>query len=188
MSECRGRMIGWWNCGCDKCKPGGVSTLDGGPSLTERFRLAIRTLIGMAGEKPKVYAEDLHALGDVLVTLVTLQAAEESEKPDYTPELIDVDGLFKHIEDARIRRAALFPTEESAMAVMQLAVARLRDLGWESIEYSPKDGSTFKGYEVGAPRASTLIYLGEWPEGGWFASEGGDLYPSYPGLFKKRPQ
>lgn len=131
--------------------------------------------------------EDLDTAVGILKSMLALRAIQEANRTDPTAETFDVDAVLLQIEEAQARRAALFPTAEAAMGVMRLATERLRDLGWASIEYSPKDGSTFQAYEVGMPVPTTCMYLGDWPSGGWFSVDADDMYPAYPAMYLRQP-
>lgn len=55
--------------------------------------------------------------------------------------LMDSETLFASIQATIAKRAADMPTEENAMAAMQGAFDRLKDLGWKEAMYCPKDGT-----------------------------------------------
>ena len=60
----------------------------------------------------------------------------------------------------------------------------LRELGWRSIDYCPKDGTRFLAIEAGSTGVFPCYYQGEWPKGTWWTEAHGDLWPSRPILFK----
>ena len=98
--------------------------------------------------------------------------------------LMDSETLFASIQATIAKRAADMPTEEDAMAAMQEAFERLKDLGWKEAMYCPKDGTPFLAIEAGCCAAGVCQYLGEWPKGSWWMHSGGDLWPSRPILWK----
>jgi hypothetical protein len=96
-------------------------------------------------------------------------------------------AIWSAAEAARVKRAEDMPTESDAMRAMQEAYARLTELGWASATYSPKDGSVFEALEAGCTRPGHCHYMGEWPTGGWWMHDAGDLWPSRPILWRKLP-
>lgn len=85
-------------------------------------------------------------------------------------------------EDAAL--AALMPTEQDAIRLMHDCYTRLKKLGWNDAMYCPKDGSTFDAIEVGSTGIFPTHYSGEWPDGHWWAEDGGDLWPAKPCLYR----
>lgn len=59
--------------------------------------------------------------------------------------------------------------------------------GWRDITYCPKDGSTFLAVTAGSTGVFPCRYLGEWPDGGWWLEDAGDLWPARPILWKPMP-
>ena len=98
----------------------------------------------------------------------------------------EANALWEQIKAAKAEREELMPDEETAIKVMMDAYQRLKDLGWSNPVYCPKDGSVFKVLELGSTGKHDCIYRGEWPEGGWWILEGGDIWPSRPALFKPK--
>ena len=74
-------------------------------------------------------------------------------------------------------------TRAAAQALLG-AYERLRALGWQEIMYCPKDGSWFEAIEAGSCGIHRCQYSGEWPKGHWWISDGGDLWPSKPILWR----
>lgn len=99
----------------------------------------------------------------------------------------DPARFYQQIEDARERRAVAMPTERDCLRVLSDVSQRLRDLGWSDAIYCPKDGSEFDAIEFGSTGIHACHYSGEWPKGGWWVSDGGDLWPSHPVMYRKRP-
>lgn len=96
----------------------------------------------------------------------------------------DVDALFERISAAETERATRMPSETDAIKLMWDAHRRLKELGWKEINYCPKDGTTFLAIEAGSTGIFHCHYSGEWPKGGWWVEDAGDLWPSRPILFK----
>lgn len=91
-------------------------------------------------------------------------------------------ALAKQQDEAR---AQLIPTEADAFRLIQQAMFRLRSLGWrEDPAYAPKGQKIFTGLVFGALAPSPCCYVGEWPDGSWFAAEAGDLWPCRPVMWK----
>lgn len=98
---------------------------------------------------------------------------------------IDADALIAAADAAKAKRAADMPTEQDAINVMQEAFQRLRELGWNDAIYCPKDGSSFDAIEPGSTGIFRTHYSGEWPDGGWWSEDGGDLWPARPVLYRQ---
>ena len=96
----------------------------------------------------------------------------------------EADALRERAEHLKRQRAADMPTEEAAIVTMFQAWLRLKELGWREAIYSPKDGTPFKAIELGSTGIHDCIYIGDWPEGGWWIQSEGDLWPSRPCLYK----
>ena len=96
----------------------------------------------------------------------------------------EADALWERAEHLKRQRAADMPTEEAAIVTMFQAWLRLKELGWREATYSPKDGTPFKAIEPGSTGIHDCIYMGDWPNGGWWIQDEGDLWPSRPCLFK----
>ena len=99
----------------------------------------------------------------------------------------EAEKLWQHVLERKRKRAELMPDERAAIDMMFMAWQRLKELGWNDIVYSPKDGSEFDVIEPGSTGIFTCTYLGDWPSGSWWIHDNGDSYPSHPILFKLRP-
>jgi len=71
---------------------------------------------------------------------------------------------------------------------MHDAYAGLKACGWREIIYCPKDGTVFLAICAGSTGAFPCSYKGTWPHGSWWIEDAGDLWPSYPILWKAMPQ
>ena len=98
-----------------------------------------------------------------------------------------VREIFRAADEAKDKRAADMPDEGSAMRAMHRAYQRLKELGWNDAVYSPKDGTVFDALEAGCTVPGRCHYMDDWPEGGWWMHDGGDLWPSRPILWRKLP-
>lgn len=101
-------------------------------------------------------------------------------------EALDVYKMLKDLDDGRKRRAKIMPDDAVAISAMFEAYDRLRELGWQSIIYCPKDGTVFDAIEAGSTGIHPCHYDGEWPQGSFWLHDGGDLWPGRPVLFKLR--
>lgn len=97
-----------------------------------------------------------------------------------------IAALLDHLAAASKARAEIMPCEDGALAVMKVAMERLADLGWRDAVYAPKDGTPFDAIEAGSIGIHTCVYLGKWPEGGFFYEEAGDLWPARPAMFRMK--
>jgi hypothetical protein len=93
----------------------------------------------------------------------------------------DSERLHQAVKDAR---AALAPTEQDAIRLMWQGYQRLRELGWREAMYCPKDGTEFDAIEAGSTGIHACHYQGEWASGSWWISDGGDLWPAHPILYR----
>lgn len=100
----------------------------------------------------------------------------------------EADALWERAEAAKAKREADMPDEQSAIRAMWEAFQRLKELGWREAMYCPKDGSAFKAIEPGSSGVHDCQYQGEWASGSWWVSDGGDMWPSHPCLFKLYPE
>lgn len=104
---------------------------------------------------------------------------------------IGPDHPFKRlVEDLEARdraRAESMPTEAVALQVLMEAYVRLKELGWNDIQYCPKDGSAFDSISVGCTGIHRAYYEGVWPKGSWWVEDGGDLWPARPILYRRSP-
>lgn len=96
----------------------------------------------------------------------------------------DYDALLAQMNAEQAARAAAMPTDQDALATLFTAYQRLRELGWRDAIYCPKDGSWFEVIEVGSTGIHRCRYEGTWPTGRWWVADGGDLWPSYPCLWR----
>lgn len=106
---------------------------------------------------------------------------------EVSPE--EFQSILDAIDQARARRAALMPDQQTAIRALYEAFDRLRELGWREGIYSPKDGSEFEIIEAGSTGIFQCRYLGEWPDGYWITTDDRDAYPSSapPMLFRLFP-
>lgn len=95
-----------------------------------------------------------------------------------------IDEYLTEIERNQARRAAQMPDDAAALTVMLAAYQRLMEMGWREAVYCPKDGTVFEAIEAGSLGIHRCHYSGEWPKGGWWLHDKGDLYPSRPILFR----
>lgn len=94
------------------------------------------------------------------------------------------DKLWRSAQRAKRRREKQMPDERAAIAALFDAWVRLKDLGWREAEYCPKDGTVFDAIEVGSIGIHACHYQGTWPTGTWWVSDGNDLWPASPCLFR----
>jgi hypothetical protein len=99
----------------------------------------------------------------------------------------EAERIMVSVELARQRRQDLMPDEHAAIRMMFEAQQRLKELGWNDAVHCPKDGSEFDAIEPGSTGIHRCHYSGEWPSGGWWISDEGDLWPSRPVLYRKPP-
>ena len=96
----------------------------------------------------------------------------------------EAKALMEALDRRDKARAALMPDEKSAHSMLFEAWQRLKELGWSEAIYCPKDGTVFDAIEAGTTGVFPCHYEGEWPNGSWWAYDGGELWPSHPILFK----
>lgn len=97
----------------------------------------------------------------------------------------EADALWARAEASKQSRTDVMPTEEDAVRVMWSAFQRLRELGWRETMYlSSEKVGTVRLIEPGSSGIHEGHYMGEWPTGGWWLHEAGDLWPSRPCLGK----
>ncbi len=77
--------------------------------------------------------------------------------------------------------------EQTAIGTMFRGYQALMLMGWQEIQYCPKDGSMFEVIEAGSTGVHDCHYQGEWPDGHWWVHSNGDLWPSRPILFRVKP-
>lgn len=99
---------------------------------------------------------------------------------------MNYEDVLQELEQEIADRAADMPTEQDAIDAMFRAYQRLKDLGWEDAIHCPKDGTWFHSVEAGSTGIAITAYHGEWPKGGWWHAEAGDLWPGRPVLFKPK--
>jgi len=90
--------------------------------------------------------------------------------------------LWAKVEKEKAERAAKWPSEQDAINTIQQCYHRLRELGWNDPRYCPKNGDPLDLIEAGSSGIHRGHYMGEWPDGGWWVHDGGDLWPSHPFL------
>jgi hypothetical protein len=98
--------------------------------------------------------------------------------------MIDIDQIMKDIEARKTIRASQMPDDASALRAMFEPHQRLKEMGWNDTIYCPKDGTVFEVIEAGSTGIHKCLYMGDWPKGGWWVMDSGDLYPSRPILFR----
>jgi hypothetical protein len=96
----------------------------------------------------------------------------------------NVVHLLAEIDAGKKRRAELIPDDFSALCSLMDVYLRLKEFGWNDAIYCPKDGSVFEVIEVGSTGIHKCVYHGEWPKGGWWVMDSGDLFPSRPILYR----
>jgi hypothetical protein len=96
----------------------------------------------------------------------------------------EADAFMAAADEARARRTAQMPDEQSAIHGLFDAWLRLKDLGWNDAIYCPKDGSLFDVIEPGSTGIHQCKYEGAWPTGSWWIVSDGDMCPSNPVLFR----
>lgn len=100
----------------------------------------------------------------------------------------EADRILFTVKEAERARAVLMPDEKSAVDALFQAWLRLKELGWREACYCPKDGSEFIVIEAGITGMHACHYQGDWPTGTYWISDGGDIWPSLPILFKLSPE
>jgi hypothetical protein len=103
------------------------------------------------------------------------------------PDHEEADAIRERAEGEQRNRAERMPDEQSAINTMWDGYQRLKELGWNDAIHCPKDGSTFLVIEPGSTGIHTASYWGKWPHGGWHVAVAGNLWPSWPILFKPAP-
>lgn len=92
--------------------------------------------------------------------------------------------LWEKSEADQARRRETMPNEIDALLSLFEAHQRLMELGWSDASGCPKDGTIFEVIEIGSTGVFDCHYSGEWPKGGWWIHERGDLWSSRPILFR----
>jgi hypothetical protein len=96
----------------------------------------------------------------------------------------DAEAFWKEALAEKAARAAAMPTEQDAIRQMSEAYHRLKELGWNSPDYCPKDGSEFDIIEAGSTGIHRCAYWGTWPTGTYNVFDSGDVWPSRPTLYR----
>ncbi|KJV07991.1 hypothetical protein [Methylocucumis oryzae] len=109
------------------------------------------------------------------------------QSPPINAEKFDIENILAVAEANKSAIAKAIPTERDALTVMFAAFQRLKDLGFSEACYCPKDGSIFDAIEAGSTGIHSCHYDGEWPTGYYMIYSAGDLYPSNPILWRKKP-
>jgi len=99
----------------------------------------------------------------------------------------EADSIMAACEAREAKHAADMPDEISAINAGFQAYLKLQELGWKKACYCPKDGTEFLVIEPGSTGIHSCHYSGKWPTGTYWISDGFDLYPSRPVLFKPKP-
>lgn len=99
-------------------------------------------------------------------------------------DTIDWNAVWQRALAEKAKRAADMPDAKAALRQMMDAYLRLKELGWREAIYCPKDGTVFEAIEPGSTGIFRTHYAGDWPTGGWWAEDGGDLWPASPCLFR----
>jgi len=74
--------------------------------------------------------------------------------------------------------------ERELFSIVKPVAEELRQLGWDSAIYCPKDGSPFMGWEFPWGSPGLCRYSGEWPTGSWWMDDAGDSWPVRPNLWR----
>jgi len=77
--------------------------------------------------------------------------------------------------------------EEAQLAKIRDGYYGLKNLGWADATYCPKDGTRFLAICGNGSEPRPCTYQGEWPQGGWWIEDAGDLWPVRPILWKAMP-
>lgn len=96
----------------------------------------------------------------------------------------EAEEIFAKIEANKKRCADLMPDEESAIRMMFDAAQRLKEFGWRDAVYCPKNGTLFNVLEINSTGIHKATYEGEWPKGGFWVHDRGDMFPSRPALYR----
>lgn len=98
------------------------------------------------------------------------------------------EEIFALAQQQQDERADRMPTERDAIQALFNAYQRLKELGWNDAIYAPKDGTEFDSVFAGSTGIGCTFYLGDWPSGGFFTAEGGDLWPGDPILYRAKTE
>ena len=94
---------------------------------------------------------------------------------------VDVHQLLRDAEDQQAERAKQLPTHQDCIRLTVQIRLRLMELGWQSHEYAPKDGTKFEAIIVGFTGPSECVWLGS----GFFVADKGDWWPAKPFVWRK---
>ncbi len=98
--------------------------------------------------------------------------------------MMDAHEILRSHEAQKAARAEQLPTEYDCFRVLNQAFIRLEELGWRNAVYCPKNGDAFLAVEGHHSKPFRCMYMGDWPDGGWWELETGELYPARPTIFK----
>lgn len=143
--------------------------------------------------------ERLHVLAHSLPTGVGLSAAalaeiqrlerELAERTEHvhTPATaLDPAGLWKRAEASIAERAAVMPSEDDAIAALQMAQQRLIELGWVHTRYAHDmkvNGVVSKILELGVSGQTEATFRSVNGRDVWWT--GGEHWPAWPCLVKR---
>lgn len=79
------------------------------------------------------------------------------------------------------------------MVEVQRLIGRLEKLGWQSMRMAPRDGTHFMALSFGSVGQHETWWMSgqddpkysKW-SGGWFALDGGDIWPMAPIMWRKK--
>jgi hypothetical protein len=95
----------------------------------------------------------------------------------------EVAAMLAELDAEKQARAERMPTEQDAIDAMWQAYQRLRELGWREAMYMPASNAWFSTVEPG----STGIHETRRDDSrSYWTSDGGDLWPASPCLFRDR--
>lgn len=100
---------------------------------------------------------------------------------------VDVHQILRDANEQKRKRADQIPDVHECLRLMMQVHLRLKEMGWNEPIYAPKDGTTFEVLTFGSTGIFKCRYLGEWPKGGFFVEDGGDLWPSDPIAYRLLP-
>jgi hypothetical protein len=94
----------------------------------------------------------------------------------------------RHAIEAAAPSGCYTPSHEETVELraMFTAYQKLKALGWNDAVYCPKDGTVFLSISAGSTGVHETTYMGEWPKGGWWVHDGGDVWPAHPILWKAK--
>ena len=82
--------------------------------------------------------------------------------------------IIRSAEQAKAERAAAYPEVVSCVEAMVQIRLRLLEMGWQSAEYAPKDGSKFWAISAGFTGPSECSWLGS----SFFVASEHDWWPT----------